>query len=267
MTDCPFDLDAIRDRTWIRNVVYRDTIDSTSDLAIEIAGSGSHPPGPPLLVLAARQTRGRGRRGRRWESARGSLTFSLLFTHGTPPTPAKIPPLALATAVGVVEALSGRLPVDPTSGARLKWPNDVTVGGKKICGVLVEPLPPTVDTPAAVVVGVGVNINNRVEADLADRATSLAAELGANVPLDDCLVEILGQVEHQIEAWRTGDSRLPERWNQSCQDLGRRLAVETPGGRIEGTCREIDPEGRLVLERPDGSLQAIVSETGDGQSN
>ena len=168
---------------------------------------------------------------------------------------------------GIAEALSGRLPVDPTSSARLKWPNDVTVGGKKICGVLVDPLPPTVDTLAAVVVGVGVNINNRVEADLADRATSLAAELGANVPLDDCLVEILEQVDHQIEAWRTGDSRLPERWNRSCQDLGRRLSVETPGGRVEGTCREIDPEGRLVLERPDGSLQAIVSETGDGQSN
>ena len=263
MSDCPFDLDAIQDRAWIRNVVYRDSIQSTSDLAIEIAGAGSHPPGPPLLVLAAEQTRGRGRRGRQWASANGSLTFSLLFTHPTPLVPSRIPPLALATAVGVVEALSQRLDTE----ARLKWPNDVTVGGKKICGVLVEPLPPAGDTPAAVVIGVGVNINNPIEADLSDRATSLTTELGTNVPLSDCLVEILEQVNHQVEAWTASDSRLPERWNRACQDLGRRLSLETPGGRIEGICREINPDGHLVLQQPDGSLQTVVSETTDGQSN
>ena len=265
--DCPFDLDAIQDQAWIQRVEFHDTIDSTNDMAIEIAASGSHPPGPPLLVLAAEQTRGRGQRGRRWESARGSLAFSLLFTHGTPMPPRRIPPLALATATGVAEALSQRLVANSVSEARLKWPNDVTVNGKKICGVLVEPLPPAENTPAAVVIGVGVNINNQIGADLANRATSLATELGTNAPLSDCLVEILEQVDLQVEAWSTGDPRLHERWNRTCQDLGRQLSIETPGGHVEGTCREITPDGHLVLEQPDGSLQTVVSgTTTDGQS-
>ena len=116
-------------------------------------------------------------------------------------------------------------------------------------------------------IGVGVNINNQIGADLANRATSLATELGTNVPLSDCLVEILDQVDLQVEAWSTGDPRLHERWNRTCQDLGRQLSIETPGGHVEGTCREITPDGHLVLEQPDGSLQTVVSgTTTDGQS-
>jgi len=264
--DCPFDLDTIRDHEWIAGVVYRETIESTSDLALELAAEGTHPPGPPLLVLAAEQTRGRGQPGRRWESTHGSLTFSLLMTHPTPVPLQKLPTLALATALGISRALSTRLAATPSvqadPAAQLKWPNDVVVGDRKICGVLVEARPATPQALPGVVVGVGVNVNNPIDPDLAEQATSLTRELGSHTPLTSCLLEILEEIPREFEAWRLEDPDLPERWNRACRDLDRRITIAAPGGEVEGTCRGIDRDGRLLLEGLDGSLQHLVSQVG-----
>ena len=264
MRDCPFDLDTIRDHEWVAGVVYRETVESTSDLALELAAEGSHPPGPPLLVLAGEQTRGRGQPGRRWESTDGSLTFSLLLTQPTPLSLQALPPLALATALGISRALSACLATTRSTqadpAAMLKWPNDVVVGDRKICGVLVEPSPATPQALSAVVVGVGVNVNNAIDPDLAELATSLAEELGSTTPLTLCLLEILEEVQLELEAWGNDDGGLPERWNRACRDLGRRVTIETPGGEVTGTCRGIDPVGRLLIEDTGGSLQRVVSQ-------
>ena len=266
MRDCPFDLDTIRDHEWIAGVVYRETVESTSDLALELAAEGSHPPGPPLLVLAGEQTRGRGQPGRRWESTDGSLTFSLLLTHPTPVPLQKLPTLALANALGISRALSARLAATPSvqadSAAQLKWPNDVVVGDRKICGVLVEARPAGPRALAAVVVGVGINLNNPIDPELAEHATSLARELESHIPLTTCLLETLEQIEREFDAWRIEDPGLPVRWNRACRDLDRRVTIETPGGEVEGTCRGIDRDGRLLLEGLDGSLQHLVSQVG-----
>ena len=264
--DCPFDLDAIRDHDWLAGLVYRDTVESTSDLALELATEGTHPPGSPLLVLAGEQTRGRGQRGRRWESTHGSLTFSLLTTHPTPLPLRALPTLALATALGVARALSAYLAaspsVQPEPAALIKWPNDVVVGERKICGVLVEARPAGPRELAAVVVGVGINLNNPIDPELAEHATSLARELESHIPLTTCLLETLEQIEREFDAWRIEDPGLPERWNRACRDLDRRVTIETPGGEVEGTCRGIDRDGRLLLEGLDGSLQHLVSQVG-----
>jgi len=261
--DCPFDLDTIRDHEWIAGVVYRETVESTSDLALELAAEGSHPPGPPLLVLAGEQTRGRGQPGRRWESTDGSLTFSLLLTHPTPVPLQKLPTLALANALGISRALSARLAATPSvqadSAAQLKWPNDVVVGDRKICGVLVEARPATPQALSGVVVGVGVNVNNAIDPDLAELATSLAEQLGCSTPLTDCLIGILDEIHSEIQAWRDRDAKLPKRWNAACRDLGRQVTVQTPNAEVAGTCRGIDSAGRLLVEDSDGTLTRVVS--------
>ena len=269
MPACPFDLDTIRQQASVARVVYRETLASTNDLALELAASDSHPPGPPLLVLSGRQTRGRGQRGRCWESANGSLTFSLLFTHHSPPPLESLPTLALATTLGIARALSATLanarttgspPPSPTTPTvMLKWPNDVVVGDRKICGVLLEPRPGTATTRPAVVVGVGVNVNNSIDPQLAQHATSLAKQLGYSTPLTDCLVGILDEIRSEIQAWRDRDAELPERWNAACRDLGQPVKVQTPNGEVAGTCRGIDPAGRLLVEDTDGTLTRVVS--------
>lgn len=261
---CPFDLDALKTRTGVASLVYHETVESTNDLALELATKGICPPGPPLLVLTSQQTRGRGRRGRRWDSSPGSLTFSLLFTHSTPPPLHKLPTLALAVALGISRALTSYLANSSAAGgtatAQLKWPNDVLVGTKKISGVLVEPRPASPNTLSAVVVGVGINVNNRIENDLSDQATSLATELGTTIPLSDCLLKVLNHIEHEVEAWRANDPQLPLRWNQSLRSIDRHVAIDTPIGTVTGTCRGIDPEGRLLIENSAGVLQQVVSE-------
>jgi len=262
--NCSFNLDAVRQRTFVDDIVYHETVDSTNDLALELAEKGTYSPGPPLLILTEQQKRGRGRRGRRWESSSGSLTFSLLFTHSTPPSLQTIPTLALAVALGISRALTSYLANSSTDGettiAQLKWPNDVFVGNRKISGVLVEPRSATANTLSAVVVGVGININNSIEHDLADQATSLATEVGATIPLNDCLLKILNRIEDEVEAWRTNDLQLPQRWNQALRSIDRHLSIETPAGTVTGTCRGIDPKGRLLIETSNGVLQQVVSE-------
>ncbi len=141
----------------------------------------------------------------------------------------------------------------------LKWPNDVVVGDRKICGVLLEPRPCTATALPAVVVGIGVNVNNSIDPQLAQHATSLAEQLGCSTPLTDCLVGILDEIHSEMQAWRDRDAKLPERWNAACRDLGRQVTVQAPNGEVAGTCRGIDPAGRLLVEDTDGTVTRVVS--------
>jgi BirA family biotin operon repressor/biotin-[acetyl-CoA-carboxylase] ligase len=251
----PFDLDAIRGETFVADVVYHDTLDSTNDLAHTIAADGSPDPGSPVLFLAAYQTRGRGRGSNSWHAARGGLTFSLLLGFDNPIQPSRFPPLALATALGVSRALSSRL-AEVVSDVRLKWPNDLVVNDRKICGILVEPFG---GPSPGVIIGVGVNVNNRLDPSLENHATSLADLLGNHVPLTDLLIEILSGIEQTTGAWQNGDPTLAADWTRSCHDIDRPVVTETPRGPIEGICRGIDSDGRLILDLPNGSRQAIAS--------
>lgn len=260
MANHPFDLDALRHKTFVTDVVYRDTVESTSDLALSIAASGQHPTGPPLLILAEQQVRGRGRHGRRWESSHGSLTFSLLFTAENSPHPDRLASLSLATALGVSTALSDHSLTGSVCRATLKWPNDVIVDDRKICGILVESTPVS-SGPShhAVVVGVGINVNNRINNDLLDQATSLSDQLGQPVALGDCLTTVLQHIATSIEGWQESLPDLASRWNQASRCIGQPVTVDTSAGITSGICHGVNDSGHLLVEQPDGSLARIAS--------
>jgi len=255
----PFDLDALRHETFVVDVVYRDTVDSTNDLALSIAASGQHPVGPPLLILAEQQVRGRGRQGRHWESSHGSLTFSLLFSTGTPPHPDRLASLSLATSLGVSTALSDHLPASGACTATPKWPNDVIVGDRKICGILVESTTVSPGPSGGVVVGVGINVNNRINNDLLDQATSLSDQLGQPVALGDCLTTVLQHIATSIEGWQESIPDLASRWNRASRCIGQPVTVDTSAGIISGICHGVNAAGHLLVEQPDGSLARIAS--------
>jgi len=216
--------------------------------------------GPEGQVLVAEeQTAGRGRAGRTWVSQPGaSLTFSVLLR------PASVPPsargwLPLLTGVAVAAGVRSASGVE----ARLKWPNDVLVGDRKLAGILAEQSP----DGDAVVVGVGLNVATSEKAlpvsPTGLPATSLLVE-GADVGREALLAEILRSLEHWYLRFSADpdpvSSGLLAGYRAACATLGRQVRVELPAGRVlAGRAEDVDAGGRLLVRPPDAASATAVS--------
>ena len=219
-------------------------VTSTQAVAFDLAEQGA---ADGTVVVARSQTAGRGRRGRRWEDEPGaSLLVSLVVRSRLPM--ARWPLLSYAAALAVADMLGevAGLPV------RLKWPNDVLVGGRKIAGILLE----SRTTLAAVMVGVGVNLNQcRFPPALALRATSVALETERAVDGDTALAVLL----RAFDAWRgrlerEGFGPLRERWLALSDTIGRRISVDG----VHGEAVDLDGDGALLV-RDDGGLRRLLA--------
>jgi BirA family biotin operon repressor/biotin-[acetyl-CoA-carboxylase] ligase len=245
-----------------RSVVHAE-LSSTNDAAWEALAAGA-PDG--LVVVADFQTRGRGRGGRAWRSApRKGLALSLLLRRGCE-----------RPALGVVPLLSGlalALGLDRLGiPARLKWPNDLLLGERKLAGVLVESRGPssigTVDAPA-VVIGVGVNVSQRAEdfppellrpeSGAAHPATSLALE-GHDTTREAVAAEWLNAFEPLwVELGERGREPILDAWRCRASFWGEEVRVRTASGVITGVARTLDGDGRLVLELESGERIAVLA--------
>jgi BirA family biotin operon repressor/biotin-[acetyl-CoA-carboxylase] ligase len=218
---------------------------STNDLARRAAKEGA-PHG--AAWVAEQQSAGRGRQGRAWESSFGeNLLFSVLLRVACPPS--RLPPLALAAGLAVRDAVSRAA---PGADVRIKWPNDVLVGGRKLAGILVEAI--TMGSRVeAVVVGVGINVLSRsFPEDLEGRATSVA--LVATDPPDRAalLADVLATLDadaHIVVGRGLGLLRP----RLEAADGLRGLRVRSDDGD-QGIASGIDDEGRLLVKRDDGVL-------------
>jgi BirA family transcriptional regulator, biotin operon repressor / biotin---[acetyl-CoA-carboxylase] ligase len=219
---------------------------STSDEARRAAKAGA-PHG--ATWVAEEQTAGRGRQGRAWVGRRGeSLLFSVIVRTRCPP--ARLPQLALVAGLAVRDAAARALPgVD----VRIKWPNDVVVGRKKLAGILVESTLAGRDVEA-LVVGVGVNVHTReFPEEIAARATSIS--LLRTGPPHDLRSQVLADILHGLSrdlvlvAGR-GLGLVHARLAAADALRGERVASEAGAGRAEG----VDPEGRLLVRTDDGAL-------------
>lgn len=230
------------------------SVDSTNSYAKREARRGA-PHG--TLVVAEEQTAGRGRLGRVWESQPGAgLYFSLILRPERPPADA--PQLTSVAAVAVAEVLRR----DYGIGAQLKWPNDVLVGGRKICGILLE-MSCELDRIHYVILGIGINVHPFLRdpgADVAARAVALDDLTKTSVRRAPLLGAVLKSLEDRYYEWmQTGYGRiLAEVKSLSCT-LGRRVAVSTPSGIVEGIATDIDLSGALVVEEHRGALRKIYA--------
>lgn len=227
----------------VAQIAYLPEVPSTNDWALELARDDSRQ--LPLLVLTSLQTRGRGRGTNRWWSAPGSLTFSLLLdTGGILPDICVLPQVSVAAALGVCEALTS---LAACPGVGWKWPNDVLLGRRKICGILVEsPARP----PARLVIGIGVNVNNSfadAPEDVRQRAVSLLDATSQPWALTDVLIHILRAVNRQLACLKTGRLQLREACRPWCVLTGRAIVVAACGERIEGACLGIGDDGALIV--------------------
>jgi BirA family biotin operon repressor/biotin-[acetyl-CoA-carboxylase] ligase len=221
--------------------------------------------GDGAAVVALEQTAGRGRAGRAWTQVPGrGLALSVALRLDGDVRPVGVLPLAAGLAVVRTAHALG------VHGARLKWPNDVLVGGRKLAGVLCElrAIRPPADSPTqagpgqAVVIGVGLNVRQRRDefpAELRDTATSLALE-GSAAGLEDAAAEFLTRLESLWNELRSGGrSALLAEWSRWCGQWGQWLVVRTPSGPVEGTAQRLDPDGGLVLRTSTGVETTVLA--------
>jgi BirA family transcriptional regulator, biotin operon repressor / biotin---[acetyl-CoA-carboxylase] ligase len=263
-----FDLTRIAASELVAQIDYHESIGSTSDRALAIASEGEDK--LPLLVLAGRQTAGRGRGANRWWSTTGALTFSLVLEAPPARLPAeRWPQVALTAGLATCDAL---LTLNPTARLGLKWPNDVYLMDRKICGILSESVPGWRDR---LVIGIGVNVNNRVQSatclpeagglDIASIATSLFDHDGVVHDLTTVLLAVLNEFDR---CWRCllddGFGELAEAYRGRCVLTGRTVTIEQPGGQsLVGLCQGIDDTGALRLRTPGGE-QLVTAGTVTG---
>lgn len=219
-------------------------VDSTNAEAFRRAAAGE---APPLAVWARSQGAGRGRHGRSWHSPPGNLYVSLLL-----PPPARAGGAAdeaFRAGVSVVEAVREMTGLD----ARLKWPNDVVVGGRKVAGLLAETSSGA--GPGPVVVGTGVNLASHPP-DTARPASSLAAEGAPGIDPGALLGCYLARFARWKDEAREG---VFGRWRELAHGLGDPLRVRLGTGEVAGRFAGIDGEGALVLEMPDGARRRVTA--------
>ncbi|MGC9955217.1 MAG: biotin--[acetyl-CoA-carboxylase] ligase [Rhizomicrobium sp.] len=232
-------------------LLERNVIDSTNEEARRRAAAGEK---GPLWIMAARQSAGRGRRGREWQSSQGNLAATLLLR---PEKPAgECAQLSFLAALAVSDMLAR---FAPHADLALKWPNDVLAGGSKIAGILLESESNAEGTAAWLAVGIGVNLTAFPE-DTEFPAISLAA-IGAAPPAPkDALLHLAARFAKWYEVWRTvGFAPVREAWLARASGLGSRIRARLANEEIIGVFQGIDESGALLLGLPGGLTRAIAA--------
>lgn len=237
------ELESIRKTAWAGNeIFYFDIIDSTNARAKQLAEEG-HPSG--TLVVAEKQEAGRGRRGRTWESPTGNGIFmTLMIKPEINPNNASM--LTLVAALAVSKAISN----STGRPAGIKWPNDIVMNGKKVCGILTE-MSAQFDYVNHIVIGIGINVHNEVFPDeISQMATSIYLETGEHLNRAKLIEEVLEQFEAYYEIYlKTEDlSGLVKEYNSHLVNMHQNVRVLDPKEPFEGKAMGITPHGELIVD-------------------
>ena len=241
-----------------RKLYYFDVTGSTNNDAKRLAEEGD-PHG--TVVVADIQNAGKGRRGRKWQTLPGTaLSFTLLLRPEFSPDKASM--LTLVMALSVAEAVK-----DVTGAeAAIKWPNDIVMNKKKICGMLTEMTMTTeMDEIQYIVVGAGINVNNSTieefEEEIRTSATSLKMETGRQIDRAGLLQNVLARFEENYGTFlETLDlSRLREAYQKHLQGVGCEVRVLDPAGEYTGISQGINDKGELVVVKEDGEKVQVYA--------
>ena len=231
---------------------FFDTIDSTNRAAKELGEKGET---GPCAFIADRQTGGRGRRGRSWSSPPGTGIF-LSILLSPPLSPSRVPPLTLVAALAVSDAVRDVTGIVPG----IKWPNDLTAGGKKLCGILTE-LSAERDRVRYAVVGLGINVNNdSFPEELKESAVSLKLLTGRAVKRSGLAAAVLKRFEERYGTFVSagGFSPLKADYEALLVNRGRTVRVLDPVSPFRGTAVGITEDGALLVETEEG-LRSVGS--------
>ncbi len=234
---------------WLGRTLYcHEEVSSTNDIARELARAGA---AEGTVVIAESQTRGRGRLGRSWESPKHrNLYLSAVLRPAMAGT--TLPRLSLVAGVAVCDAICEWYP------ASIKWPNDILIEGRKVAGLLAE-----IEPPAAVILGIGVNLNSALDEfppELRDKAGSLFVATGVRVDRPVFVTRLLAHLEARYDQHRRdGFAPIADAWGERSLMIGKTISVEEPGGEVRGEVLGIDTDGALRLRLPSGTVHRVIA--------
>jgi len=231
-----------------QNIIYIPSVSSTMDVARKSARERAI---EGTLVIADRQTAGRGRTGRTWISLQGGLSFSVILYPVVP----QLFSLIMIASLAVVHSIESLTLLH----AGIKWPNDVLINGKKVCGILIESAVKGAGVDFSII-GIGLNVNGEPPAlsPPAILATSLSVETGQEISRLKMLSKLMEEIEQLYEMVRAGRSLVSE-WRQRLETLGRQVQVEMDGITISGIAEDVEENGSLILRGLDGKLTKVVA--------
>lgn len=236
-----------------KKIIYYEQIDSTNTKASELAAEGAE---HGTVVVANSQTAGKGRRGRLWESpAVDNIYMSILLRPDF--ETAKAPMVTLVMAYSVAKVLRARGFAD----TQIKWPNDLVLSGKKVCGILTE-MHLHGTAIEHVVVGVGVNVNTQsFPEELVDKATSLALECGKLTEKGSIIGDIVEKFMEEYERFaKNGDlAFLQEEYNSMLINRGKEVRVLEPENEYTAHALGINRTGELIVKLADGTERNVYA--------
>ncbi len=237
-----------------KKIVYFQETDSTNTQAKILAEQGA-PEG--TVVIAEKQTKGRGRKGRSWLSPDGDgIYMSVILRPDIPPFEA--PRITLLTAVALAEALISQVQLE----LRIKWPNDILIHGKKIAGILTE-ISSEMDVIDYIVVGLGLNVNtlpDKFTEDLKKQSTSVLIETGEPFSRVKLVQAFLHWFERYYDILTTrGFTSIIKRWRELADIIGKEIRVDGIGKTYTGKVLTVDDDGVLILKDKHGQTHRIIS--------
>lgn len=233
-----------------RNVIYLEQTDSTNE-EIRRRAKGTK---EGLVVVADRQTKGKGRRGRTWISEEGNLYMSILLRPQISPDRASV--LTLVMAYSITEVFrKEEIPV------WIKWPNDIILADKKVCGILTE-MHMEEKGEFLVISGVGINLDQTAfPEELQEQATSIFLETGKEMKREVLVEEILNQFEKNYNLFleREDLTFLQDSYNAYLINCGKEVRVLEPSGEYQGVAKGINKEGELLVEKENGEEMKVFA--------
>jgi BirA family biotin operon repressor/biotin-[acetyl-CoA-carboxylase] ligase len=229
-----------------QRIHYFPEISSTMDVARELAKKGA---GEGAIVIAEAQTRGRGRLSREWLSPEGGIYFTLVLRPKI--SPAYAPRINLMASIVVAATIRKLFGLK----AELKWPNDVLIEGRKVCGILAE-MDAEMDVVNFVNVGIGINANTSIP-QFEKVVTSLKDALGREISRKEFLSALLMEIERQQPLLMKAD--LLEEWRKLSATLNKDVRIVAPGEVIVGRAIDIDTTGALIVKERNGSLKKAMA--------
>jgi BirA family biotin operon repressor/biotin-[acetyl-CoA-carboxylase] ligase len=241
-----------------KEIYYFPELKSTNIIAKEKALYGAEGINEGTLIIAERQSAGKGRLGREWFSPAGGIWFSIILYPQI--SPSYISRITLMTAVAAVKAIK----ICTQIKSQIKWPNDILINEKKVCGILTE-MSAELDIINWVVVGIGVNVNIKQQEfpeDIRERTTSLKEVLGKKVLRVKLVRVFLQEFEKYYEILKRREfSFILKEWKLYSHTLGKKIRVDMGERIISGEAVDINEEGVLILKKEDGELIEIISGT------
>ncbi len=229
-----------------KKVIHMNSTGSTNTVARQLAERGVE---EGTVVIAEVLTHAKGRMGRTFITKHGGVWVSAILKPSIDPAHASS--ITLLAAVSVAKALRGA-----GLEATIKWPNDVLVNGKKICGILTEMNAET-DVVNFIILGIGVNVNNDLPQE---SATTMKLELGHEVDRVKFLQSLLEILEKDYMVFKEeGFVPILWSWRRYSDTLGRMVEVTVQDGVVRGLAQDVDEDGSLLLKMKDGSVRKIVS--------